>query len=497
MKLRELSPATRLAPNTSAPGARRVSSAPAPAAGLPADRLIIGVVAIATLIAAALRLPFLGHQSVWFDETYTRTVVGEPTLSAVWHQIKATESTPPLYYVLTWLLGGRSAATMRLIPALALVAAVPIGYLSVRRLVGERAAACAAVLLAVNPELVSYATDARSYGLLVLTALLTVWGFSAVLESGTWRRYGAWAIASVACVWTHYFGFFVVGAEVVVMLALRPEAWRATAAWSGAIAAGAAPLLALLSAQSDNRAFFIATIPLQTRFTHAVREFAMGPNVPRAPLEVAGLAIIAIAVALGAVGALRGGEGPRAVLAIATIGFFVPLAMSLLGIKDRFDARNVLAVLPLVMALAAPALLRLRAAPLIAYAALAVLVSLWVATNWRYENLDYGRVLARAEAIDPTAPIITPTSLNVPVAEVYLRRRSARSQQTARTAWVLVEPFRGYGQRALHEGPEPPALPGFTVRRELSISGFRVILFAAPQPTPVQPSIGYVFPATR
>src|SRR5947209_2260768 len=136
------------------------------------DRRVWVALGLLTLIAAALRLPFLNHQSFWFDEIYTRQVVGEPTLAGLCNHIKASESTPPLYYLLTWLLPGRSEAVLRLIPALALTAAVPVGYLAFRRLLGEVRALAPAAILAVSGELVAYGTDARSYGLYVLTSLL-------------------------------------------------------------------------------------------------------------------------------------------------------------------------------------------------------------------------------------------------------------------------------------------------------------------------------------
>jgi hypothetical protein len=88
-------------------------------------KLVWLVLVFSTLLAAALRLPFLDHQSLWLDEIFTRDIVGELTLSGLWHHVQSTESTPPLYYLITWLFGGRSAAAMRTIPALALIATVP------------------------------------------------------------------------------------------------------------------------------------------------------------------------------------------------------------------------------------------------------------------------------------------------------------------------------------------------------------------------------------
>jgi Dolichyl-phosphate-mannose-protein mannosyltransferase len=440
-----------------------------------------------------LRLPFLAHQSLWFDEIYTRNIVGEPTLAAVWHQVKATESTPPLYYVVTWLLNGRSEAVLRLIPALSLTAAVPVGYLAFRRLLGERPALVPAAILAVSPELVSYSTDARSYGLYVLTALLTVWGFYAVLESGTRKRYALWAFASLLCVWTHYFGFFFVAAEVLALLVLRRQAWMATAAWTGLVGAFVVPLLPLVTAQADSRAGFIATRPLQRRLEQFIREFAMGPNVPRTWLEGAGVVIACAAVAYGVVYAIRRGEGWRALLGIAAFAVGAPLLLSLLGIEDRFDPRNVMPALPLAAALAAPGLLRMRAIPLAAYLGLALVTSLWVATNWGYENIDYRGALATARAIDPEAAIITPTLLYEPVATAYLGRAPATDPPLARQVWLLVEPARGYGQRALHPQPPPRGPAGFAAHRELRVHGFRLILYAAPRPQRVVEPGSFVF----
>jgi hypothetical protein len=514
------------------------------------------VLAFATAVAVALRFPFLGHQSLWFDETYTRSILREPTLTGLWDHVKLTESTPPLYYLLEWLIHARSAAAMRLVPALALTVAVPIGYLAFRRLIGPRAALASAAILAVNPMLVAYATDARSYGLFVLTGLLTVWGFSALLDGGSARSFALWAIASIACVWTHYFGVFLVGAEVLVLLALRPPPTRRTTlGWTVLVGVCLIPLIPLIKSQTGNeRAGFIAAMPLGKRLTEAVRQFAMGANVPRTWLEAAGLAIFCIAVAAGTWLALRPSaaqeprasqpsasrephvsqlsaeqdprtaqpsasrephvsqpsaeqdppappsnarQGPRALLALAVIAFGTPLLLSALKIEDRFYARNVIVALPLVAALAAPALLRLRAAPLALYLALATLASVWVATNWRYEQVDWHSAIARAEALEPHAPVIAMTELSAPVAQVYLARRPASAAIATQSVWMIVEPLRSAGERALTPVPIP-ALSGFTPQRTLQVHGFQLVLLDAAKPTPIAPGEvpeGTVFPS--
>ncbi len=447
------------------------------------------VLSAATVVAAALRLPFLGHQSLWLDETFTRAIVREASIVGVWRHVRASESTPPLYYVLAWVLQARSTVALRLIPALALIAAVPVGYLAVRRLIGWRSALATAAILAVNPVLVSYATDARAYGLFVLTGLLTVWAFSALLERSSARRFGLWAAAAVACVWTHYFGVFLVGAEVLVLVVVCPQARRAIAAWSVLVAVLLAPLVGLALSQSgDERAEFIAGIPLGTRFTETVRQFAMGPNVPRTWLEAAGLAIFCVALAAGVINACRSDRGPRALLAVAVIAFGAPLLLSALGIEDRFYVRNVIAVAPLAAALAAPALLRLHAVPLALYLALATLTSIWVASDWRYEQVNWKQALAQAQAIDRDAAVVAVTHMSAPVVQTYVARAQAGPAGVlTRRAWVVVEPVRAAGKRAL--GPAPvPSLPGFVGLRHLQVDAVGLELEQAPRPTRIAPA---------
>jgi hypothetical protein len=214
----------------------------------------------------------------------------------------------------------------------------------------------------------------------------------------------------------------------------------------------------------------------------------VGPNVPRTWLEAAGLALWCVAVAAGAVLALRSNSrGARALLALATITVGAPLLLALSGIEDRFYARNVILVAPLAASLAAPLMLRLRAAPLAAYLALALLTSVWVTTNWRYEQVDWRDALARVEAVAPGAPILAVTRLDAPVVRAYLRRQPAPpGGLVTQRAWVVVEPTRVSGQRAL--GPaQASTLVGLSVVRELRVCAFRLILVGTSHPTRLVP----------
>lgn len=475
------------------PRANDVTARPAGRAIDP--RLVWPALVALTGIAAALRLPFLAHQSLWFDEVFTRTIVAEHGLGAVWHQIGQTESTPPLYYLVTKLAvalaGTPTAAVLRAPSAAALTLAVPVTYVAFRRLIGDAAALAAAAFVAVNPLLVSYATDARSYGLLVLTALLSVWACSAILDGGGRRAYAAWVAASIACVWTHYFGAFTVAGEALVLLVALPQRRRETVAWSMLILAGVAPLVPLLVNQNGRgESAFIAAIPLSTRLEQAVRQSAAGPNVPRAWLEAAGLVVAYLALVGGVAATLRRPRGWVVVaLGVATVG--VPLAAGLLGVEDRFYARNVIVGVPLLAAVAAPGLLRLRALPLVVYLAIAAVTSVWVATDWRYEAADWRAAVSAAATIDRGNPVIAYGTDSANVAGVYLRRPVASGPVLTRHALLIVQPFRGAGDRALVPAPVPvgavPGLGRFRATGSLVVRGFRLIELTAPAPAALGP----------
>lgn len=472
------------------------------------SRLVVGTLVLATLVAAALRLPFLGSESWWFDETYTVGVLGAGSLGQLWERIGASESTPPLFYLLAWLwsqlVGDRGEATVRTVSALATIASVPLAYLALRRLAGWRAALGAAAIVAVTPVLTSgYALDGRAYGLLVLCSLLSLWAFGLLLERPSRWRWIAWVAALAAVIWSHWFGGFLVLGEVLALLWLRAR--RATVLAAFAVGVALLPLIDLLREQTgDERAGFIDGYSIPGRLEQLARQFSMGANVPATWLEAAGLALFAVGVAVGAVLAGRAAlaspdpprDGARALLAVLLIGLLVPLALSLLDLYDRFSIRNVLYLLPLVAALAALGLTRLRAAPLAVYLLVCVTAVVWVRSDWRYQRTDWRAAieLVRAqERADGAAPVVVESPLGQPVAALYLGRTvdMTGALPASDRVTLVVEPHRGSGERGLAPVPsaaEQALAPLFPERRERRVHGFRVIELRAGQPAALDPA---------
>ncbi|HEX8646965.1 MAG TPA: glycosyltransferase family 39 protein [Thermoleophilaceae bacterium] len=465
-----------------------------------------------TVLGAALRLPFLSLQSLWYDETFTLAVVEQDTLGKLWDQVRLSESTPPLYYAITWvwerLIGSTSDAALRAPAAIAGVLCVPAAYVALRRFVGERAALAAAALTAVSPVLVLYSLNARAYPLLVLLGCLSVWATGEALARRRGRWLAIWALLAAACLWTHYYAGFLIGAELGLLLWRLPGMRLRVAGAAAAVAALFAPLLPLLADQRDERASHIDSLDLGERVEQAVRQLAAGPNPPSLALEVVAVALAAGGIALGGWLALRRAAGARevalpeaaaspeaaapptpALLAIvAAAAVVAPLALAVSGVDDHFFMRNLLVAWVAFAGVAALGLTRLRAIPL--GLALAAGLALVVATHadWRHQNADWEGALAKLGPSLEGRPVVVLPGFDAPVANTYLDRKVVTHPLPAQSAWVIVEPGReGRSDLSEQSGYPRAAPPGFRPTVTRTHRGFRMILIEAGAPATLDP----------
>jgi mannosyltransferase len=449
-----------------------------------------------TLLALMLRLVFVGDQSLGYEEIYTLTIVQHTSVAGVWRAVDATESTPPLYYVLTWLwtqlTSSATATALRMISVLAGTASVPVAYLAVRSLVSVRVALVVAWLCAVSPELVGYSIYARSYALLVLMSTLSIWALGVALADPTRRRLALWALAAAAAIWTHYFAAFVILAEAGVLVARLPRRREGLAA-AGGIVLLTVPLWPLVLSQSGSadRTAYIAATPLVTRLEYTVRELAMGSNVPTAWLEGAGIVLVVLAAAVGIL-TTRRQQSTRILSTICVVGGGLPILAAATGIYDVFRPRNILGIWVALAALAALGLVRLRAAALVLYSVMCLVTVVWVQSDWPYQGaVDWQGASERVASQVQGAPVAVMPGLEQPVGGVYLHRLALTRAVVTRNLWVFIEPARGPGERALEPVPNPPLAalwgPRFHVVAEIDYRGFRIIHLRATSPTPVPP----------
>ena len=170
--------------------------------------------ALAVCMAAALRLPGLGHWSLWVDEIATAgfATLPWPVLTG---PLARLETTPPTYYLLikAWtLLMGDGDAALRLPSALAGIASVAVLWLLCRDAFGRRAAFWAAMILAVAGWHLFHSREARVYAILTLVFLLALlagraFAARAVLPGAGWfAPAAALAVLAGLLPWLHFSG---------------------------------------------------------------------------------------------------------------------------------------------------------------------------------------------------------------------------------------------------------------------------------------------------
>ena len=248
----------------------------------PADRraAVLWALAGVTAVGAAVRFSSLGLQSYHHDEVVTAMRVISGSFGHMLHAVRTSESNPPLYYVLAWgwaKLFGSAEFGLRSLSALLGAATVPVGYLIGRQLASRRTGLILAALLAVNPMLIWYSQEARSYALLVFFAALSMYFFVCSLRSRRGRDLGLWALASSLALCSHYFAFFAVAVEAVWLLWALRAGWRLVLPAVGGVFLTGVALLPLIAAQvNPNHIGWIEDRPLPLRFVDTGVSFLIG-----------------------------------------------------------------------------------------------------------------------------------------------------------------------------------------------------------------------------
>jgi mannosyltransferase len=449
-----------------------------------------------------LRFATLSTQSIWFDEAATWDLVRRP-FGEMLGRIPDGESNPPLFYVLEWgwtRAFGDGEAGLRSLSALAGLLTVPVAYA-----IGRRAAsgvACAglatAALVAVNPLLVWFSQEARSYALATLLSAVALLLFQRALDDRRGRLLAGWAVVAALALATHYFTAFVLAPQALWLLWRHPHRRGAVAAVAALAAAGLA-LLPLLLAQAGNP-YDIAGTSLALRSAQIPKQFLLGYRGPLGlPLGLLG----ALLVAGGAwllLRRTRRSVRDRALLlaAIGAVGVALPL-LAAIGGADYVNARNLLpALIPLLAALGvgygASDARRAGLGLLTALCALSLAIVVAVAADSQYQRADWkglAHALGRADAT--RALVVSPAN-----GELALRyyRPGIRTMRPEGAAVREVAVVAVAGSRDPGKAPELPKLvgtalgvPGFDPALETGTATYAILRFPATRdvPAPVVP----------
>lgn len=193
----------------------------------PINKLPTVAIAAICIGYLAVRLWGLTDSCLWFDEIFSVHAAGHSWTSILGF-VSLDLIHPPLFYVLLklWIgIGGESVFWLRLFPVIfSVIAIFPFLSLCRELKLGKWTQVVALFLLAINGSLIKYAQEVRMYSLLMCLSLFSIWLFARYFVKG--KSFIPLVIVNVLMVYTHYFGWFVVLSEVLLIVWFQPIKWR-------------------------------------------------------------------------------------------------------------------------------------------------------------------------------------------------------------------------------------------------------------------------------
>ena len=215
------------------------------------DRRTVTILALGLcLVYVAVRMWRLTDSCLWFDEIFS-VHAAEHTWGALYRFVAQDLIHPPLFYAALklWIgIGGESLIWLRLLPVLfAALALVPFIYLCKELKLPNSVMLLSVTLLAVNGSLIKYTQTLRMYSMLMFFSVLSIWLFARYFNRG--KSFVSLLIVNLLLIYTHYFGWLVVGTEILAILIFQRIKWRRMLAMAGILSVSFLPwIIAVLQA---------------------------------------------------------------------------------------------------------------------------------------------------------------------------------------------------------------------------------------------------------
>ena len=360
----------------------------------PAGVVAVGAVSIAACLPGALRF------ALWQDEVASARVIAEPRPVSLLQHVAHTESTPPLWYGLAWLVHrcGVGIVDLRLLSVVAAAFLASATAIAARRVVPWPCALLAGAAVALGYQFDFHGRELRAYE---LAALLTL---ALAVAAGRGGAVLAGVVAAGSL--THYFFLF----SVLAVLLWRPRSWRP-------VAVGLVPFLLsapLLAHQYAQHHFsFIRAFDLRTVVTTYWLTFARAQPHAAALHAIAPLLLLASVLA-GAFMLARLGDEGRLWALLALVPIAAAALLWLAGLRI-YDVRNLIGAGPFAAVAVTSLLAQLprRTAMAFASALLVLVVAGFVRAN-RVPPVAYDRIAGAlvAEGWRPGQPIAVYGNVN-------------------------------------------------------------------------------------
>ncbi len=338
------------------------------------------------LLGWTLRTHDLEDRSLWADEGWTMLLSEGLGLGEITRTM-AADQHPPLFFVLFrgWRdVAGDTEFAARYFSVLIGMAAVAGVYQLGRSLFSDEVGMLAALLLALADLHIDLSQEVRHYSLLATLAVFSSLFYVRWYRHRTRANRIGYVLASIALLYTHYLGGYVLLAQLVhMLLAVRP--WRRLGEalfLFGAICLGFLPWLPVVIDQNsvrwDNPLYYQNALPNSLETYRAVRTALFGHYF----VLLAGLAL------LGLVYVTYRGEQPDTsarvrvrpvwpmLFLLVWFGLMVGLTVVINERRQFLTVRNFIIVVPPVIVLAAHGLGNLERTARLFMASMLVVIGL-------------------------------------------------------------------------------------------------------------------------
>ena len=218
------------------------------------------------LVYIAARLWRLDASCLWFDEIFSVHAAEHDWSSLFWF-VAQDLIHPPLFYLVLkfWIaVGGESVHWLRLLPiAFSVLAIFPFVRLCRELKLSKAVTLLALFLLAVNGSLIKYTQTLRMYSMMMFLAVLSLWLFARFFNRG--KSFVPLLIVNVLLVYTHYFGWLLVGTELLVLMTFQRIKWRRAVVMTGILLASYIPWLLAVWQAARNGSDLAQNIAWQAR----------------------------------------------------------------------------------------------------------------------------------------------------------------------------------------------------------------------------------------
>ena len=180
------------------------------------------VLLIILIVGFLLRIYNLGGESIWFDEAGS-AYYAKLNIFNLFKTVSSGDCTPPLYYIILhyWVgMFGASEFSLRFLSVIFGSFSIYFLYKIGALLFNKNIGILSSLIISLSSFHIYYSQEARSYSLMVLLTLLSLYFLIKILTSRNLAVSIGYIIVSILLIYTHIYGIFIIVVQNIYILTL-------------------------------------------------------------------------------------------------------------------------------------------------------------------------------------------------------------------------------------------------------------------------------------